>query len=617
MRTVKGLVLRLWFPKINFQKRRFASSLLYPGAFFQLPITQLLLLLLLVLPIFVNGQESINEFEVLANEYLNQGKYKQAAESFNKSGYDYRNRGNKRKAADVFEKAYKLFDKEGNDNVSIEISNNLGIVYLDENKYANAYTAFSNTLKHARRVKDTTEIFNSLINVGSLAIELSLYSNAIDKVNEALGIAKERNNNKYLKECYSLLARSYERIGNTSSANEFYKLYSIIDQQINNIEPEEISSASNNKFSILKKERQIAEIRPKFKNGELRLTPDSMARISQLLQQMLTQIGLRNSQLRQKEIQLQYEKHIRRTLIIGIIVVLIFLVILGFLLRQKQLYNKILKQQKEEITQQRNKLDVQNKKITDSIYFGLRIQQAILPRMKELNKVFETLLIYKAKDIVSGDFYWYHESIIDEVTYHFIAVVDCTGHGVPGAFMSIIGNRILNEIIIERRIFNPSEILIEVNKLLRRDLEQDNNKTISGMDIALCRISFNNGYNELAFSGAKREIIIYKANTGTQEIIHGDKLSIGCLTSGKTNIFNETKRDIDAGDIIFMFTDGIIDQPNIERKRFGTERFMNFIAENIDSSMDNIESSLESLIDNYKESEEQRDDITVLGIKLK
>lgn len=563
------------------------------------------------------GQEKVNDFEELANGYYNQGKIVQAAEFYSKAGYAYWNKKDNARAASAFHKAYDIFSNQGNINASMTIGNNLGLIYLDDDKYTNAHTAFTNVLNYARKTKNTSEIFNALINVGNTALELSTYSEAISMAGEALTIAKEMNNLKSIAKCYSLFAESYEKMNDASNAYKYFELYSSIDKKIKMQEMEDVKQTSAEEINKAQEKKRITEIELKIKKGELKLTQDSLGVSARLAFERQMQLELRNEQLKKKEIQLRYELHIRRTLIVGIIVVVLFLFILSYLLKQKLRDNKMLKQQKEEIIEQRNKLDIQNKKITDSIHYGLRIQQAMLPDLNELDKRFDAFVIYRPKDIVSGDFYWFYETVTKNITNRFIALADCTGHGVPGAFMSMIGHRLLSEIVAERKIYQPSQVLETINTSLRKELDQDNKKSMDGMDMAFCRIILKDGQvDELIFAGAKRPILIGKQNENNLTMIDGDRKSIGGFHSSGDKPFTDKTLKMKTGDMLFLFSDGIIDQQNVKRDRFGTKRFSAIINDNIHEPMATIKTAIETSFDLYTRPEEQRDDITVLGLKM-
>jgi len=559
--------------------------------------------LFIMLPLFIKAQEAINEFEELANGYMNQGKPTQAAEFYSKAAYAYWNRGNNKHAAIAFQKAYDLFSNQGNSFASITVGNNLGIIYLDDNKFQEAYTAFSHVLTFARASKNINDTYNALVNLGTIAIELNTYNDAIAKTTEALTLAKELNNLKYIAKCYSIMAEGYEKNGDGSNAYKYFELYSAIDQKIKKQELEHVKEMSAEEINQAHENKRVTEIELKIKKGELKLTQDSLTVSERLAYERQMQVEVRNGQLKKKDIQLRLEHQIRRNLIYGITIAILFLLILGLMLRQKLKDNKTLRLQKDEITGQRNKLDEQNKKITDSIHYGLRIQQAMLPDIKDIEKSFELFVVYKPKDIVSGDFYWFYETKVNDSIYRFVAIVDCTGHGVPGAFMSMIGHRLLTEIIIERKIYQPSQALELININLQKELSQDNKKSMDGMDIGLCRFEVKNGLcEELIFAGAKRPLLIFTKEDDKLSLIDADRKGIGGFFSGEQKTFTDKAFKLHKGDMVFMYTDGLIDQQNIERKRFGTTRFTSIINDNRNESMVKIKIAIEKALEKYGRS---------------
>jgi serine phosphatase RsbU (regulator of sigma subunit) len=565
----------------------------------------------------IAAQEKINDFEELARGYENQDKPVMAAEFFSKAGYAYWNNGNNSQAAQAFQKAYDLFSRNGKISAAVAVANNLGLIYLDSEQYPNAYKALENVLSYSRTGKNPIDIFNALVNVGTVAFELSNFADAIAKINEALNIAKELNNLKYLAKCYSLLAECYEKMDDAANAFKYFELYSAIDKKIKTQEMEDVKQLSADEVGKAHEKKRIAEIELKINKGELKLTKDSLAITERLAFQRQMQVELRNEQLQKKEIQLRYERHLRNYLISGIIIFALFLLVLGYLLRQKLADNKTLRKQKEEITTQRNKLNIQHKKITDSIHYGLRIQQAMLPNLNELKKHLDVFAIYRSKDIVSGDFYWFYHMELENTKYCFVAVVDCTGHGVPGAFMSMIGYRLLTEVVSEHKMYEPAQILEEINQRLRKNLDQENNKTTDGMDICLCRISSENGMcKDVVFAGAKRPLLFYRKEADQLASIEGDRKSIGGFLSGNTKSFTEKKMPMGKGDMLFLYTDGLIDQQNQARERFGSERLTSIIRSNIHKPMPEIKADIELSLERFMKNEEQRDDITILGLKL-
>jgi serine phosphatase RsbU (regulator of sigma subunit) len=294
---------------------------------------------------------------------------------------------------------------------------------------------------------------------------------------------------------------------------------------------------------------------------------------------------------------------------------LAFLLVIG--IRQKQRANKNLGQKNREIAEaskiieiNRDQIAEKNKNITDSINYAQRIQQAILPLKEDIDKSLnEYFILYKPKDIVSGDFYFYALQNNKVV----IAVVDCTGHGVPGAFMSMIGNNLLNQIIIEKGITRPSEILNQLNRGVKRALKQEseNSETTDGMDIALCSIDIKN--RTMEYAGAMRPLF---HTSGEFNKISGDKASIGGATNENYQFTNH-ELNLKQGDSIYIFTDGYVDQFGGENgKKFMTKNLKNLLAFIHQKNMNEQYQILNNTLIDWSKEKEQVDDILVVGIKF-
>lgn len=213
-------------------------------------------------------------------------------------------------------------------------------------------------------------------------------------------------------------------------------------------------------------------------------------------------------------------------------------------------------------------LERQNKLITTSIYYAQNIQQAILPsREKLLNVLKGGFVIYRPKDIVSGDFYWMSK-IKDRI---IVAAVDCTGHGVPGAFMSMIGNTLLNQIVNEKKVTDPADILRLLDKSVYEDLNQQKSSNREGMDVCLCTIEYENGHSKVLYAGAKRGL--YYLNEGEIKEQKGDRYSIGGWQANKEKVFCTKELILNKADRLYLSSDGFVDTPNPKRKSLGTKRF--------------------------------------------
>ncbi|MEW5846734.1 MAG: SpoIIE family protein phosphatase [Bacteroidota bacterium] len=283
--------------------------------------------------------------------------------------------------------------------------------------------------------------------------------------------------------------------------------------------------------------------------------------------------------------------------------------------------NILLQHQKEEILSQRDELEERNRHINDSIQYAKTIQQAILPDLDTVfANDFEHFLIYLPKEMVSGDFYWVAQAgpkgkPNDKL---FVAVVDCTGHGVPGAFMSLIGSRLLSEIVVERKNHNPAAILTELNDEVNKALRQDVSESFDGMDVALCLIErkSDDAY-VVTFAGANRPLFYCHKGDNTMQTLKGNRKSIGSVLPDVDQEFSNWRISMHPGDILVMATDGITDQNNTLRKKYTTCRFHTSIITALGKPMQQMQSIILNEFLNFKGEEPQRDDITVLGIRLK
>ncbi|NVO09627.1 MAG: SpoIIE family protein phosphatase [Bacteroidales bacterium] len=281
--------------------------------------------------------------------------------------------------------------------------------------------------------------------------------------------------------------------------------------------------------------------------------------------------------------------------------------------------NEELMQQKEEMQVQRDELHEQNRQTTASLEYAKTIQQAILPDLSILKDRIEHFIIYKPKDVVSGDFYWI--SRIPSKTKHsekiIIAVVDCTGHGVPGAFMSMIGSRILSEIVNEHKIHSPAEILTELNYSVNQALRQDVSDSFDGMDACLCLIEpkLSNQYI-ITFAGANRMLYYYQKGTHKIQTLKGNRKTIGGIMPDVDQEFVNNRIYLSPGDIIFLNTDGIVDQNDEGRKKYKASGFHASILAHIDKPMNEMGMEIIKMFEEFKGNTFQRDDITVLGLRL-
>ncbi len=295
--------------------------------------------------------------------------------------------------------------------------------------------------------------------------------------------------------------------------------------------------------------------------------------------------------------------------------------------QEVQLRTLQLRQEKEkvevinkEVTAQKVEIEAKNRDITDSILYAKNIQEAILPPLDNFyNEFQDSFVLYLPKDIVSGDFYWFAK----RKNKRFVAAADCTGHGVPGAFMSIIGNALLNEIVSEKEILQPAAILNELHAGVKIALKQTNSESErrDGMDIALCALTLppsGTADGILEFAGANRALWMFrKDGSGSIEVIKPNKFPIGGLELEENRTFTNHTLDVKKGDTIYIFSDGFADQ-------FGGGKGKKFMVRNFEKLLSSIhhlplkeqQNILHKNFSDWKAEHEQVDDVLVIGFRI-
>ncbi|MCK6648148.1 MAG: SpoIIE family protein phosphatase, partial [Bacteroidia bacterium] len=280
--------------------------------------------------------------------------------------------------------------------------------------------------------------------------------------------------------------------------------------------------------------------------------------------------------------------------------------------RDKRVLEKEVENRTHEIVFQKNIIERKNKDITDSITYAKRIQQAILPSVDLIKKMLpESFVLYKPKDIVSGDFYWMEQS----GTQTMIAAVDCTGHGVPGAFMSIVGYNLLNQAVNERGLTKPSSILDEMNKGILKQLKQqtEEHTVRDGMDMSLCTIDFKT--KTLQYAGANNSLWIIRA--GELIVLKADKQPIGSFYNDEIRAFTNHEFQLQQDDHIYLFTDGYADQfGGQDGKKFKYKKLQELLLSCSGKGMEQQLNALDQTIEQWKGNLEQVDDILIIGIKV-
>lgn len=297
-----------------------------------------------------------------------------------------------------------------------------------------------------------------------------------------------------------------------------------------------------------------------------------------------------------------------RFALIGVGVILLVIVVITYLLykrnKEKNSANLLLKEQNAIISQKKHEIE-------SSIHYAKGIQTSFFPDVNELKSTFsDSFIFYRPKDVVSGDFYWFHKI----ENYFYCVAADCTGHGVPGALMSIVSVDKITQALFEKKLREPSQILSHINIEIKKALKQhdDQAKQKDGLDIALLRFDLNNG--TVVFAGANRPMFII-SNSQINEY-KADKVAIAGFTPDHYE-FNQTNVQLNKGDAVYVFSDGYADQfGGKEGKKFMTKNFKSLLLNVAGKPMAEQEKAVLSAHYDWKGSYEQVDDILVIGIKI-
>ena len=276
-----------------------------------------------------------------------------------------------------------------------------------------------------------------------------------------------------------------------------------------------------------------------------------------------------------------------------------------------------LAKQRDELAQQNEFISEQNAHINTSLTYAKTIQDIVMPLEVNITKYFRYFGVFIPLQIVSGDFYWFTR-VPDDERLAFTAAVDCTGHGVPGAFMCMISTRLLSEIIVEHKVLDTAKILEHLNTGLVAALKQEETDNNDSLEICICKFCKTGERDyEMSFSGAKRPLYVYHDDTQTLDTLKGDRKTIGGLMSMRNAMsFTSESMTLHSGDKIYMTTDGMINQFDINNKKYGSDRFVSLLKEISPKELPEQKEIIVQEYEAYRGDAEQNDDITVFAVQL-
>ncbi len=564
-------------------------------------------------------------------------------------GNAYSAQKNIRKAVQNYKDAIKIFDENNQPASSAYIWNKIGEAYTSAQQYSDAVDADTKALELFKKVNDKEGMVSTNIDIGDIYLNQKKYESALPYYQQALKlyegtkdirgqvtilhrIGTTYNNWGNFDEGYIFLNRGYELAKNnnlSSLANkilpnlevakknrsEYEKNKSEYDKQKEEKAQEDIKSKEKT-INVLaaEKEKSLEEIN-KLSYEQQAAALKIKAQADELKNKKLeAENEAKKNEILEKDKALADEENKKQRLILWgaaamSVLGIIFTIFIFNAYRNKKKANDLLRQKNDIIYKQKEQIQQKNILITDSIDYAKNIQDAILPPAEMLAKNFpHSFILYKPKDIVSGDFYWMHEEPSNGSFY--IAAADCTGHGVPGAFMSLLGFIMLDEIVRNIHV-TPAEILKEINSQLMEMLHQNSENTTGkfGMDIAL--IKYDKWKNEITFAGAHNPLIIVN---GQVKEIKANKVSIGTTTNCS---FDNNTVKVQQGDMLYLYSDGYQDQIGGEkRKKFLAFHFKELLQQIHTLEPEKQKAELEQKHDEWRGKNDQTDDVLVIGLKI-
>ncbi|MDQ3048238.1 MAG: tetratricopeptide repeat protein [Bacteroidota bacterium] len=502
----------------------------------------------------------INTYTYLANNHYYNKRYKEAL--------------------DMYEKVKIYCLTHGSRNLYAGTLGNMGNVYADMGDYERGMPLQFEAAAIFEEVGDVQGIIICYTAIAVDYLNLKQYDKSLLYFNKVLPLAQDANSTLDLIEIHGSLARLYEETKDYQKAYENFKLYSVFNDSVYN--------------------------------------QDNARKLTEL--QMNYQF-----ESKQKEADLQQEltnERFKRVIVMAVAGIVLLLVIVFIVYRSNRLKKKANKQlaafnteillQKQEIEVKRTLIEEAYNDIKSSINYAKRIQEAILPVRDEIKKAFaDSFILFKPRDVVSGDFFWYAHRGNKKI----IACVDCTGHGVPGAFMSLIGNTLLNEIVNEKGIEQPSFILNLLHERVRQSLKQDHasNEARDGMDMMIC--VFEEGVDTMQYAGANRPL--FHIRDGVLTEIKPDKISIGGEKMEEDRSFTNQVLQLKKNDCFYMSSDGYADQFGGEKgKKFMVKRFHQLLVVIHQLPMEKQGEQLKTTIEGWQGNLEQVDDMLVIGIRV-
>ena len=622
-----------------------------------------------VWPVYNEQMLKLSEKLVLSDNVSIKIKGKKAlADAYNNIGFMYNNQGDIPNALDYFSKSLHMQEELGNKKGIAELLCNIGVIYYYQNDIKKALENYLKSLKIREVLGDKADIANSLNNIGSLYYSQNDMVKALSYGEQSLKLEEEVGDQEGIAYSLSNLGGIYYNKGDIQKALEYYNRSKQVNLIIGN--QQGLAASFHNIATVYLK---LAEQNPGSKQSNLKIAlanTDSSLTLSKQLgfpaniqtaELLLSKIdsakgnyagafehykqyifyrdSISNEQNQQASLRSQFkyvyekkeavlkeqqekervivkEKHRFQQIVIwsvvgGLILVIAFSFFISRSLIQNRKANKIISSQKKIVEDKNHIIEEKQKEIIDSINYAKRIQQTLYAHEDFLsNHIPQHFTYFNPKDIVSGDFYW--ATSLENKFY--LAVCDSTGHGVPGAFMSLLNIGFLSEAINEKGITKPNEIFNYVRGRLIENISKDGQK--DGFDGVLICIETNSSHPAeriITYSAANNKPLLISDQTMTE--LEGDRMPVGI--GEKKEDFNLYTIEIKQGDFLYLYTDGYADQfGGVKGKKYKYKALNELIFNNHLKPMQEQKEILSTTFNNWRGALEQVDDVCVIGLKL-
>jgi len=468
----------------------------------------------------------------------------------------------------------------------------IGEIYYNQKDYVKALKYYESSHESRLEHNDIDDQTYTFLGIGKTLLKLGKTQKAMPYLRQALDNAEKSNAKKRVMMSHEALSELYYNTSDYKNAIEHLRDYVALKDTIFNDDKAMAIMSARTQFDVENKDKEIEFLNMK----------NAMAKKNEKLQ----------------EVELQKTQSRQQMLYLVLAIALLSILGLFFIIRKRNQTNKLLQSQKNKIEQSNIDLSIQkqiveekNKEITDSIQYAKRIQNAILPTDKLVKEYLsDSFILYKPKDIVAGDFYWMEHSK-GKVLF---AAADCTGHGVPGAMVSVVCNNGLNRSVREYGLIDPGEILDKTREIVIQEFDKSEDDVQDGMDIALCSLSVNSNQSTvLQYAGANNPLWIIRNG----EILEtkANKQPIGKFDNPEPYITHTI--ELQQGDSIYIFSDGYIDQFGGEKgKKLKASAFRELLLKVNNLPLSEQKIVIDKAFEDWRGDNEQVDDVCVIGVRI-